>query len=115
MKQDGRWLPRSPLGWALGFSGTVLLFASVHGGERPTPLTITTVEPKITTVTVRPVVIASSPFVSETVCLEALRTERGHMTRIAQSGSQISLYHCERMAENDTIEMVSTPTVPRFR
>jgi hypothetical protein len=92
-----------------------MLFASVHVGERPTPLKITTVEPKITTVAVRPVRHAANPFVSETVCLDALQVERGLAGMGRASESQVGLYHCERLAEDDPMEMVSSPTVPRYR
>lgn len=116
MKQDGRWFPVSPLGWALGFSCTVMLFASAYTSDKPASLNIATVKPKITTVTVRTVTQSSSPFVSQAVCIEALRPSRSYAPRIEHSSGStgVSPYHCQRIAENASLEMVNTPSDPRF-
>ena len=111
MKQDESWLPRSPLGWAVGFSGTLMLFASVYAGERPVSPTLITVTPKITTVTVRTVAHSPIPFVSHTVCVDALHAERRQATGTAQLRDlQVGLYHCERMEENASLAMVGAPS-----
>jgi hypothetical protein len=103
------------LGWALGFSSTVLLFASVHVVGAPSSPTITTVEPKITTVAVRPVAYPASPFVSGTVCFEALQTEHGHRGTERSRELRVGHYYCGRLAAKDSIEIVSTQTTPRLR
>jgi hypothetical protein len=115
MKRDCGWLPSSPFGWALGFSSTVLLFASVHVAGTPSSRTVRTVEPRITTVAVRPVAYPATPFVSETVCFEALQTERRHGGIMQSRELRVSHYYCERLAAKDSIEMVSAQTMPRLR
>jgi hypothetical protein len=57
----------------------------------------------------------ASPFVSGTVCFEALQTEHGHRGTERSREFGVGHYYCGPLAAKDSIEIVSTQTTPRLR